>query len=728
MYISLKWVQNLVDLNNLPLATLCERLTLAGFEIEDITTKKKAEDTDFILDISLTANRSDLFNVKGFIRELFSIFYNEPNLSSLKKPKLKAIHNKKLESNYNSHTWEHFVQNKYFYRESIKNLETSKFEGLSYFFSIKSKELEVKTSPMWLQKTLTFSNIEPINNIIDSINFVALETGFPFFIWDLNKLKNYIGTENFNFTTVFAKTGQEFFVNLNESLVLTTNNLLLEINNKPISIVGLVNLKELEVDKSSKQILITSGLFDPTVIRKSSQSLGLRTDQSVCLEKNLTFNGLEQAFIRLTHLLKTQKIFFENASIPDVHYLNKFQPNSSVNYIQNKRPKLTLNYLEVNSILGNTKLFEKKQITKILKALNCVILEDNETNCSLVVPFARQNDLEREIDIIEEIVRMSGFTSFYSSLPNYNKVGKVSKLEKLKRMFQKVLIAQGLNEVLHYSMSTKQGLNQLELKNPIVRESSYLRKTLLNQLISKASLNKKQKNKVFEAFEIGKAYKKSKKKNIVEFDLIAGIFGGNYNKYDWNSAGNPINWFQAKGLLEEVFEKLELSINFQKLERLDTELLHPNRCAQLLIDNKRIGIFGQIHPAQAKLNNLLEETYIFELNLEAIELNWKQQQIFEYTSYSIYPSSTIDLACIINNNISFQEVENVIWKFGLSLLESIELFDYYAGSPIPKGFHSIGIKLNFRALDRTLTNDEVSNIAKDIIMSLKTDLGINFRD
>lgn len=729
MYISLKWVQNIISLEDISLAVLCERLTLAGFEIEEIIEKQILDDLDYILDVSLTANRSDIFNIKGFTKELSSIFFKEKGLFYPKEKNLNSVNLSLLDkksTTAKSHVWENFLQKKFFYKNKTNRLCGCSFDSCFSFLSIESNSLTVQASKPWLEKCLISSNVIPINNILDTINLVRLETGYPFFACDLNKLKAYLNTSTFFFSIELAKENQQIEIEPDRKIVLQPNNLLLYVNNKPISILGLLSIKEVEVDKTTTNILIYGGLFDPVQIRKSSQSLGIRTEESVSLEKNLNFNGFEQAFIRLSYLLNIQKITLKNSNSPDIHIIDPLNKRSFLNYIENKRPRLKITYKEIRELLGSSVILRNLDILNILKALHFQILIESEENCEFYIPFSRELDLERDVDIIEEIVRISGFTSFISLVPNYKNLGKISKLEKLKREIRKTLIELGLNEVLHYSISTLQSTNQLELKNPILPESTYFRSTLLDQLLQKAAVNKKQKNNIFEAFEIGRVYSVANH-NIIESELLGGIFGGNLYTSDWNEQGKLLNWFEAKGIIEHLFEMLNISVAWKKPDGEIRNIFHPGRTAILQSENESIGFFGQIHPMTAKTNSLSDETFLFEFSLEVLEKLWRAKQIYTYKPYSLFPASLIDLACIKKDTISFKAVEETIREVGKPLLDSVTLFDYYSGAPIPTGYHSLGFKLKFRNFDRTLTNDEVEDIVKKITISLEKNFEIVIR-
>lgn len=728
MYISVKWIQNLIALKNISLINLCEELTLSGFEVEEIYKTSYTKEINFILNINLTANRSDILNIKGFARELFSILLKNKVFYPLKQIQINTLYRpilKKKKIGITCFMWEYFLQKKYFYNNKKNTFNT--FEGCYAFFSLETDISEIKLSPKWLQKCLNSAYITPINNIVDTINFVALETGYPFFVCDLKKLKTFLNSTTLHFSTRYALPLQKFQIEQENIITLSTDNLLLYINNIAISIIGLLTLKELEIDSNTKDLLIYGGLFDAVQIRKSSRNLGLRTQQSISLEKNLNFNNFEQAYIRLKLLFEVQGINSSQKLLPQIKIIQTLQKESFEFYIKDHRPILKLNYKEVNNIRGNSKPLSPTEIISILKGLYFQIIKTTEKNCELYIPFSREEDIQKEIDLIEEVIRISGFNNFLCIKSKLEQIGTISKLEKLKRVLRTYFIDLGLNEVLHYSINSNSFEKTLKLKNPVVRETSFFRKTLLPELIIKYILNKKQKNKNYEAFEIGRTYSISSAGEVIESECISGIFGGNsYSNY-WTEEKKSINWFEAKGFLEQTFNFLGISIKWQKIEDKKIKNLHPNRSAKLLINNKFIGVFGQIHPFITKTNSLIDEIYLFEFNLNVLNHFWLPVQIFPYVPYSLYPASVIDLAFIKNTNVTFEEVKNKIQEIGTPLLESIDLFDYYDGDPIPSGYQNLGFKLKFRTFNRTLTSEEVDNIVKKIKSSLETNFDIIIR-
>lgn len=729
MYISLKWIQNLIDLRYISLSLLSEKLTLSGFEIEEILKTFYLKETDFILNINLTANRADLFNITGFAREISSILIKKKEfylVHSVQRNNLYSSISKKKNNDLKCFMWNYFLQRKYFYFNK-KNI-ISTFNSCYTFFSLESNPLKIKPSPQWLQRCLNTANIHIINNVSDTINLVTLETGYSFFAYDLTKLRSFLNTTNFTFSTSYAVPQQKFEIEINKFIELSEDNLILYINNMPISIIGLLTLKDIEISDTTKEILLYGGLFDSVQIRKSSQILAVRTQQSISLEKNLNFNNLERAFIRLKNLLKVQNITFSKSSLLKIAIIQTLKRESFIRYVKNTRPVLKLKYKEVNNLRGNSKLLTNFQIISILENLNFKILKTTEKTCHLHVPLSREEDIEREVDLLEEIIRISGFNNFLSIEANLKQLGTISKLEKLKRILKNHFINLGLNEIIHYTINSNFSFNKVKLKNPIVTETNFFRNNLLYELINKYNFNKKQKNKNFEAFEIGRIYYITPSGDVRESEVISGIFGGTiYNSY-WSKQKNLINWFEAKGFMEQIFNILKIFPSWQKLDNKQINLFHPNRSAQLVLNKQNIGIFGQIHPFIAKTNSIMDEVYLFELNIDLLNNFWKPVEILPYVSYSFHPVSIIDLAFIKNNKVTFEEVKDNMYEIGTPLLESIELFDYYEGSIIPLGYQSLAFKLKFRSLNRTLTTQEINVIINKMKNSLETNFDISIRE
>ena len=767
MYISLKWVQEIIGLQNLTLNTLLDRLTLAGFEIESIDNKKLFKNNDIILDISFTANRADVANIKGLMNEIITLFNS--NLFSQTPINIKPLILLELDNNNNSdkkfHTqeinykhllkdlnfkffnqykrlqckyylWEHYLQKKSF-SKSLKNINNK--QGIDSnksltLFSMKSQKLKVSESPYWIKKRLILMNFKPINNIIDTIHYLLIETGQVFFTFDLKLLENLTNTSNLLFVPEYPTNECLFPVSDSKTIKLNNNILTLTINNTVVSVAGLAQNFNTLVNNDTSQILLQCGLYNPNEIKKSSKILGLRTDYSIKLERQTDLNLMEQAYLRLTHLFWTQNIKFEQLIVNENNvFIPKSNSSFLYRYIKQSKSKIKIIYKNITQLIGPyNKLtnLSNFQIIRNLKLLNFKISFQTDQNCYIIIPLARKLDIEQEVDIIEEIVRIIGFNKFKPIIQNTTQFGQLTKMEKFKRRLRTHFLNLGFNESLHSILVKNNFSEQTKLENPLFNESSVLRLSLLSGLIEKVKYNKKNVGESFETFELGRVYKFLADGNKKELEVISGIFGGKTSRSSWDIECSSINWFEAKGLLENLFEKLNISVDWVQpiISARRMTHFHPNRTTNLFIGKQIIGTFGQIHPSLALNYSLDKKTYLFEFNTELLNHFWQSKTLISYKPYSSYPISYVDLSFIVKKSLFFDEIKNRMLLIGKPLIRTIDLFDYYSKEPIKKGYCSLTFKLQFQSETRTLVNSEVTKIVKSIIFHLEENFDIKFQE
>ena len=779
MYISLKWIQEIIGVQKLTLNGFVNRLTLAGFEIESVTKKKDYESSDIIIDISFTANRADVANVRGLITEINTLFKSNSCLETpinisplllldsqsplgifnldlnlyLKKLKykvnpvdLKTLKNLLIQSKsykifHNYKAWQHkyslwewYLQKKSF-NKILKTLPTRNLSHLNEditLHNITSKKIEIKSSHYWIKKRLLLMGFTPVNNIIDTINYLMLETGQVFFAYDLGILENFMTTTNLVFTTKYAVDKSLFHISESKTLTLNNNILVLTLNNRIISIPGFIQDYNTIVNRNTSSVLLQYGLYDSKKIKKSSKILNLRTDYSIKSEKPTDLNLLEQSYLRLMHLFWTQDIKFESekSNKSNFEYLkNHFSLFSR--YIEPSDKRIKISYQKIKKLTGPYNSFNTLnnfQIIRNLKLLNFKIHLQTDKNCFVLVPLARKIDLERSVDIIEEIVRIIGFNKFKPLARTNNQFGYLTKIEKLKRRLREYFLHLGFNESIHSILIKKEYKNEISLKNPLFNESSVLRLSLLNGIVEKVKFNQKNIGEIFETFESGRIYSTLATGQKKETEVISGGFGGKIFHSAWGSKNSSINWFEAKGVIETLMEKLNLAVPISwNLANNYGPNFHPNLTTYLFIGKLKLGIFGQIHPTLALKNNLQKKVYLFEINTEILNRFSESKNLIHYINYSSYPISYIDLSFIINKSIFAYEIKEIIYQLAQPLLKSVRLFDYYSKKPIKEGYCSLSFKLKFQSEIRTLSNDEVVEITRPIIFYLEKHYDIKFQ-
>ena len=703
MYTSLDWINELVSLETVQLNDLIDKLTLGGFEVEETLEIEINKQKKTILDISATANRADSLSIKGIAKEVTAL-----------------LNTQSLESSY--------TQQALNYQNQIEDILISSELSTNYstFVAITIENLTDFTIPKWLTEKLLCSEIEPAENLLDFQTYILLETGYPFEFYDLDKLKQNIKTEDFDLTLKSGLENTVFTANNDLNYNLDSSILIVEANNYPLSIAGIIPNKTVSYTSETKSLLIEASIFNSKKIRQQSRILGLRTDRSARYEKGLNNSSFIQALIRLVSLLR----------ISNPELICKIHTTSQVE--QPTLSKIVLKYENIVEILGpirnelNNELTQlvPVQITNYLNRLNFIFSFD-EKNLTWVVevPMSRVDDIEREIDLIEEIGRLHGFNNFITDLPNIANIGKEDFSYQVRKKLTNCFLNEGFNELVQYSLVNEKVSNNIHLINPLITDYSTLRTSLLPKLIHVVGENLKQSNNILEGFEYGHVFLGDIDSNYIEKEVVSGIFGGLKSKRQWNEASTALSWFEAKGKIEGLFKKLNISVCWRNSTLKQYEnILHPYRTAELyLSDQSSLGVFGQIHPVTAKKNNISTGLFLFEFDFEILKNEFKQKKLALYQQYSLYPKITKDLSFIVDRKISFVEIKTTILKHGTKFLKSIDLLDEYQGLSIPKHQTSLCIQLTFQSTEKTLVTKEIDEILTNLYKVLETDHNISIR-
>ena len=701
MQISLKWVNELVNIETVDLENLIEKLTLGGFEVEEILEIEINNEKRITLDISATANRSDSLSIHGISSEIGALLNQVP-----KTPK--------------------YAIDEFIWSKNIQELSTNFLEKNSCieFLGINLENVDTLTSPKWLKKKLICSNIIPENNFKDFQNYILLETGYPFEFYDLEKIKTQTNNSNFTLNLRSSKINQKFLANDNVEYALDDSILIVEADRFPISIGGIIPHKDVECTNYTNSLLIEGSVFNAAKIRRQSRQLGLRTPRSSRYEKALKNIDLIKAFYQLISLLR----------ISNPNLICKF--HTLAKPIQIEKQILQLSLDNIKKVLGPTKegqnYISVDQVTNSLKRLNFDLsYDENKQNWEVVVPDLRSDDITREIDLIEEIGRLYGFDNFLTRLPSLKQIGQKDLSYQTRTKLTNGLINLGLNELIQYSLvnQTPDIKNEIKLINPLVKDYANLRSSLLPTILKAIQKNKSQSNLGLEGFEYGHVFSKNDSNEIEEIENIAGVLGEYNITTNWLEKPNLLNWFEAKGKMQYLFKKLNLITDW-KSEKLEKEknIFHPYCSAIIYLKSKKkLGNFGQIHPILAKKLNLSPNLYLFEFNFKLIEKELNKNQLALYQEYSIYPKIIKDLSFVLNKNISFNYLQKVLYLNGSHFLKNINLIDKYSGKNIPTDQTSLCLQFVFQSSQRTLQNNEIENILSHIQQILVTKFDAKIR-
>jgi len=705
MQISLKWINELVNIETISLEDLIEKLTLGGFEVEEILEIEINNKKLTTLEISTTANRSDSLSIQGIALEIAALF----------DKKLKT-------SSYTNGTsdWDRQIvklQKNNLITEDCTEFKTLIIENITNF-----------TSPKWLQQKLITSGIIPENSLIDFQNYILLERGYPIEVYDLDRISTNLNTSTFHLSLSPADINEKFLANPRTNYKLDNSILILKANEMPISIAGIIPNQDCKYLETTKSLLIEGSIFNAAKIRQQSRTLGLRTTRSTRYEKSLNTINLLDTLYRFIGLLR---IFNPNLSC-------KFHTSSSL--VEQQTKIIQLKYTNIKEILGpirastitTNEYILPQTITMVLERLKFQVrYHDKDTSWLVKVPALRYNDIEREIDIIEEIGRLYGFNNFLTRLPNLTKTGTEDFASQIRKKLTLSLISSGLNELIQYSLvpETTYLTNEINLVNPLVKDYANLRSSLLPNLLKAVEENNKKSNIILEGFEYGHVFFNSNVKTIQEYEFIAGIFGGSILKSNWADSSQSLTWFEGKAKLDELFKKLNLITYWQFYTPVkEKKILHPYRAAELYLSNQtKLGIFGQIHPLISKKLNISPRIYLFELNFELIKEQVQRNKLTTYQEYSLYPKIIKDLSFIINQSISFNELKEILYLNGSKFLAEINLLDEYHGGSIPSNQISLCVQFVFQSETQTLTNKKIEKILNHLKILLISKFNVVIR-
>ena len=699
MQTSLKWINELVNIETVNLDDLIEKLTLGGFEVEEIFELNINNKQEIALDISSTANRSDSLSIQGISNEVAAL---------LDKPI------KSDQYSIKNLNWKSDIEN---LSELIQNEQ-----HCSTFIAMTVENLNDFTVPKWVKYKLLSSGITPTNNLLDFQNYILLETGYPFEFYDLDKISSKLNKSKFNLT-IESGTDNEQFVAINDiTYSLNESISIIKANELPISIAGIIPKKDFCYSDKTKSLLIEGSIFNSTAIRQQSRTLGLRTDRSARYEKALKDTNLLESFYKLICLLR-----ISNPNLVCKLHTIKQSPK------KDSKPIL-LQYKTIKEILGPIKQSKEDNsyitpdlVTTYLNRLNFNhSYDESKLIWKVYIPYLRSDDLTREIDLVEEIGRLHGFNNFVARLPEIKTIGSEDSSYQTRKKITSCFLNLGLNELIHYSLVKEKTFttNEIKLINPLIADYSNLRSTLLPSLIQTVQNNLKQGNQLIEGFEFGHVFSKNTVNDFQEKEYIAGIFGGIETKSTWSNSLEPLSWFEAKGKLEQFFLQLSLVPRWETYTDLENnEIFHPYCTARLYLDQENkteLGIFGQINPILAKRLNLPFNLYLFEFDFELIQNQIQTSKLKMYQNYSLYPKVVKDLSFIIHEDISLKKIEELLYLNGTRFLSNISLLDEYKGEFIPENHISLCLQLTFQSDKKTLQNKEIENTINNL-QSLLTD-------
>ena len=633
------------------------------------------DDTLYDLDIHKHRNNDCYYHI-GFAYEIACILNRKVTLPSLD-----------------------FKVNKENIKDKFKlSVDTDK---CSYYMARMVKNVKIGESPDFIKKRLTAAGMRPINNVVDISNYVMLEFGQPLHFFDMDKLGDTIVVRD-------AKDGEKIVTLDGQTRELNSDDIVITDGKKPVCIAGVMGGENTEVDLNTKNILIESAIFNPVSIRYTSRKLELPSEASIRYGKGLSYEYTEMASKRACHLLEK----YADAEVVDGFVL--------VDKEDHTEKKLTFKPIDVDKLLGIT--ISEDDMKHELERLDFKYTVKNGV-FEVTIP-RRRLDIDPNVnDIAEEIGRLYGYNNLVSSLPNVKiRRGEYIGDIKYRKMVSKRLRSLGLNEVKNYTLVSPEMASkfryeergQVHLPNPMSIDKSIVRTTLIPSLMNVYEYNKARGVKDINIYEIAKTY--DDKYN--ELTKVCGLMSGSYIINTWKK-DMTVDFYIIKGVVENLLDFMGYN-NRYSFVRSDCSDLHPGVQANIILDGKKIGIIGKVHPNITK-----KEIYVFEVNLD--DLYGKTSKL-KYKEAFKYPSIQKDMAFILDKSIDVSEVIKTIKKASNKTLQDISVFDVYEGENIDSSKKSVAFSLVFNGVTRTLTDDEVMDVFNKIIDKVVSTHNAELRD
>lgn len=644
---------------------------------------------DFVYEIGLTPNRSDATGHIGVARDLVAVLKLTQEIN-LVKP---SVEDFKIDAT-----------------DLTISVEVEDADLCPRYSGITINNLTVGESPDWLKNRLKSIGLKPINNVVDVTNFVLHEIGHPLHAFDAKKITgNKIVVRRANDKTKFST--------LDEVIrELSSDDLMICNAEKEMCIAGVFGGLDAGVSVTTTSIFIESAYFNPVTVRKSAKRHGLNTDASFRFERGADPNITIYALKRAANLMKEVAGGKISSEIVDVY------PHPI------KNVEISFLYENCNRLIGQ--VINRETIKNILISLEIEILEETKEGLKLSIPPFKA-DVQREVDVIEEILRIYGYNNIELPKVLQSSISYRSKPEKEKitNIISDLLVVNGFNEMLSNSL-TKSGYYQetaaelVRIKNPLSRDLEVMRQSMIYNGLETIVYNQNRKNSDLKLFEFGKTY--FKKGNCFKEDSFLSLFvTGRTTPENWNTAASDVNFYSLKGVVNFILEKFGLEKLNLKVKEIDLQQLTYG--LKYSINNIDLVQFGKINKqTQNKFDIDKKEVFYAEINMDNLMKLVKLSQV-TYHEVSKFPSVRRDLALLLNKEVNYDKIKELSIQQAGRLLKEINLFDVYEGEKLGEGKKSYGVSFQFQDENKTLTDIQIDKTMERIIKILEVDLKAQLR-
>lgn len=646
-------------------------------------------ESDEVFEIGLTPNRADAMSHLGVARDLRAGIIQQGQSIAMNTPSTSSFH---IED-----------------RSKRVKIEVNSSNLAPRYCGVTISDVSVSTSPDWLQNRLRAIGIKPKNNIVDITNYVMHELGQPLHAFDADKIKES------KIIVQTLKKDTKFTTLDGVERKLSDEDLMICDTEKPLCIAGVLGGENSGITENTRNIFLESAYFDPVSIRKTAKRHAINTDASFRFERGidpyLTEEALRRAAILICEIAEAKV-----SSDIDDFYPKKFEDR-----------QVFLTFEKINSLVGEE--IDKGIIKSILTSLDIKVNNVSESGMGLTIPPYRV-DVKREVDVIEEILRVYGYNHIKLDNKFNVSVANSSKFEdyKVQNIIANMLVSMGFYETMANSLTsdfshlTNEILEEqnINILNPLSKDLSVMRQSLLFSGLENISFNLNRKNENLKFFEFGKTYRKKNNK-ILENKHLSIFIVGNRTQESWVNPSKKVDFFYSKGILESILNKLGL--NYQT-KALKTDVF--TEAISYQINKKQCIKLGRLSTKVTQKFDVSEDVMFADIDWDAL-LQESSQHKFTSQEIPKFPEVRRDFALLLDEHISFKEIEDIAYKVDRKLLQQVNLFDVYEGKNLPEGKKSYAVSFIFRDQYKTLTDKQVDKLMAKLQKQFETKLQAELR-
>ena len=645
---------------------------------------------DYILEVDITPNRADALSHYGVARDLSAYYQFHGKKLKPSFPELKTL-KKSADLPFNI---------------SIEDQEScTRYSGISI------KGVDVTDSPDWLQKRLKSIGLTPINNIVDVTNYVMFEIGQPLHAFDYSVSGSQINIKSDLGGVVFSTLD-------GEERTLENGQLMICNDSEPMCIAGVFGGEQSGVTTETKDVFIESAYFNPVSVRKTSKNHNLKTDASYRFERGVDPELTVKALQRAANLI-LEVAGGEIAS--EVHDV----------VVENKKPfEVEFSYSRCNRLIGDE--LSKDKIKHILNSLEINIVKETEDTLYLKVPTYRV-DVQRECDVIEDILRVYGFNSvpIPKSLKSSIIVSSGIPQEKVVKEISNLMVSNGFNEIMNNSLTKKEyydGLEQVkeedhvELLNPLSQELNILRRNLLFGGLETIARNNNMKNPNLKLFEFGKTYFKNAQGEYQEQKHLSILITGSKGENTWNTDSSEVSFYTLKGYVSTILDRL--GIPKLKMKSLQNEFLLDG--VGVYFKKTMIAEYGKVKAKFLKTTGVKQDVYFADIKWDEV------MKLLQYQKTKLSPISKFhpvkrDLSLLLKESVNYSDLEQIAFEVERKILKHVELFDIYQGSKLPEGKKSYALSFILQSDESTLNDKQIEKTMQKLLKAFQEKLGAELR-